>query len=199
MKRTMPGDRLSRACRRGCSSISSRHAAGAAGSPRAARPRTRHRHPLERPGIPGRALDLIRATLSRNKVTFPGKTGEVSGFAAGIRLSSDLAAGRGHDHSGLAALLSTRPISRAGSMSIWPSRNPTAALEDWIDSRGQSDKNTTETDQETSAVRAAADIVRVLGPGLAEANRRRNDRPRAARPGPPMGRPNGASTANAGS
>ena len=35
------------------------------------------------------------------------------------------------------------------------------SLEDWIDSRGKADKNTTETDQETSAVRAAARITRI--------------------------------------
>jgi hypothetical protein len=38
------------------------------------------------------------------------------------------------------------------------------SLDDWIDSKGKSDKNTTETDQESSAVQAAFQIFNLLGP-----------------------------------
>jgi hypothetical protein len=38
------------------------------------------------------------------------------------------------------------------------------SLYDWIDSRGKADKNTTETDQEASAILAAHQVFRILGP-----------------------------------
>jgi hypothetical protein len=108
-------------------------------------------------------LGLIKATLSHNKVTFQGKTGEVSGFAAGS----------GYPQIWLRDAATILPASRlfydAPYLSSWliehlAFQKPDGGLEDWIDGRGRSDKNTTETDQETSAVRAASDIVRVLGP-----------------------------------
>ncbi len=108
-------------------------------------------------------LDLIKATLSHNKVSFTGKTGEVSGFAAGS----------GYPQIWLRDAATILPASRlfydAPFLSSWllehlAFQKPDGGLEDWIDSRGESDKNTTETDQETSAIRAAADVVRVLGP-----------------------------------
>lgn len=108
-------------------------------------------------------LGLIKATLKHNEVSFSGKTGDVSGFAAGS----------GYPQIWLRDAATILPASRlfydAPFLSSWliehlAFQKPDGGLEDWIDSRGQSDKNTTETDQETSAVRAAAEIVRVLGP-----------------------------------
>jgi hypothetical protein len=108
-------------------------------------------------------LGLIKATLARNKVEFPGRTGPISGFAAGSA----------YPQIWLRDAATILPASRlfydAPFLSSWlvehlAFQKKNGALEDWIDSRGKSDKNTVETDQETSAVRAAAEIVRVLGP-----------------------------------
>jgi hypothetical protein len=111
---------------------------------------------------------LIRATLNRNKVTFAGKTGPVSGFAAGttypeiwVRDSATiLPASR---------LIYETPVLKSWLLEHLAYQKADGQLEDWFDGRGKSDKNTTETDQETSAVRAAADITKLVGPGwLAE-------------------------------
>jgi len=108
--------------------------------------------------------DLIRATLNNNRVTFKGKTGSVSGFAAGtaypqvwIRDSATV-------------LPASRFIYDAPYLESWllehlAYQKADGQLEDWFDSHGQSDKNTTETDQETSAVRAAAEIAQLVGYG----------------------------------
>lgn len=108
-------------------------------------------------------LPLIKATLSHNKVTFAGKMGEVSGFAAGS----------GYPQIWLRDAATILPASRlfydAPFLASWivehlAYQKTDGGLEDWIDSRGKSDKNTVETDQETSAVRAAAEVVRIVGP-----------------------------------
>jgi hypothetical protein len=105
---------------------------------------------------------LIRQTLSQNKVTFQGKTGMVSGFAAGsaypqiwLRDSATI-------------IPASSLFYEAPYLSSWLEEHlafqkSDGSLADWIDSRGTIDKNTTETDQETSAVRSAAQVARILG------------------------------------
>ena len=140
--------------------------------PAACGPREQASEPLATPATTGvrssvrefqAELGLIKATLKHNEATFSGKTGEVSGFAAGS----------GYPQIWLRDAATILPASRlfydAPFLSSWliehlAFQKPDGGLEDWIDSRGRSDKNTTESDQETSAVRAAAEIVRVLGP-----------------------------------
>ena len=108
-------------------------------------------------------LKIIRLTLNQNEVTFDGKTGNISGFAAGVDYpqiwlrdaNTILPASRYYyDQSFLASWLEEHLAFQKEN----------GSLEDWIDSRGGSDKNTTETDQESSAVQAAFQIFNLLGP-----------------------------------
>jgi hypothetical protein len=97
---------------------------------------------------------LIRLTLRHNEVEFAGKAGKVDGFAAGA----------GYPQIWLRDAATIIPASRyyypEAFLSSWIEEHlafqkDDGALEDWIDTRGRSDKNTVETDQETSAVQAA--------------------------------------------
>ncbi len=106
---------------------------------------------------------IIRLTLLQNEVNFSGKTGKISGFAAGVDYpqiwlrdaNTILPASRYfYDRSYLASWLEEHLAFQKEN----------GSLEDWIDSRGDSDKNTTETDQESSAVQAAFQIFNLLGP-----------------------------------
>ena len=110
----------------------------------------------------GELLKLIRSTLSHNKVTFQGKTGPISGFAAGTAYpqiwlrdaSTIIPASR---------FFYEMPFLQSWIEEHLAYQRIDGSLEDWIDSRGKADKNTTETDQETSAVRAAAQVTRLAG------------------------------------
>lgn len=108
-------------------------------------------------------LKIIRLTLGQNEVAFEGKTGKIRGFAAGVD----------YPQIWLRDANTILPASRyfydASFLSSWLEEHlafqkESGSLEDWIDSRGMSDKNTTETDQESSAVQAAYKIYEVLGP-----------------------------------
>ncbi len=107
---------------------------------------------------------LIRATLSANRMTFAGKSGPVTAFSAGslypqlwIRDTATIIPAAKYYYpeadivSGLEELLFFQ--------------NADGGLADWIDGRGRSDKNTTETDQEASAILAAARAVEIIDPG----------------------------------
>jgi hypothetical protein len=108
-------------------------------------------------------LNIIRLTLHQNEVRFPGRTGRVSGFAAGVDYpqiwlrdaNTILHASRYYyDRDFLASWLEEHLAFQKEN----------GSLQDWIDSRGKSDKNTTETDQESSAVQSAFHIHHLLGP-----------------------------------
>jgi hypothetical protein len=108
-------------------------------------------------------LKLIRITLKHNEVSFQGKTGKISGFSAGS----------GYPQIWLRDANTIIPASRYfyGSEYLisWLKEHlayqrPSGALEDWIDAKGNADKNTTETDQEASAVQAAWQATQALGP-----------------------------------
>jgi len=107
-------------------------------------------------------FNLIRATLSHNQVTFQGKTGPISGFAAGsaypqiwLRDANTIIPASRYFYD--------IPYLRSWLVEHLAAQKDDGSLEDWLDSRGKTDKNTTETDQETSAVQAAGQISRVLG------------------------------------
>jgi hypothetical protein len=105
---------------------------------------------------------LIRSTLDHNAVSFQGKTGTIYGFAAGAAYPQIWL------RDAYTIIPASRLFYEAPYLQSWLEEHlafqrDDGSLEDWIDSRGKRDKNTTETDQETSAVRAAARIARISG------------------------------------
>lgn len=107
---------------------------------------------------------LMKMTLKHNQVIFQGKTGPVSGFAAGsaypqvwLRDAATIIPASKYLYDG--------SFLRSWLIEHLSYQKADGSLEDWIDSRGRSDKNTTETDQETSAVLAAFQISQISGPG----------------------------------
>jgi len=108
--------------------------------------------------------NFIRVTLSQNRVTFAGKSGPVTSFSAGSRYPQiwirDAA-------TIIPAAKYYSPSSEivSGLEELLFFQKADGGLPDWIDARGQSDKNTTETDQEASAVLAASRAVEIIGPG----------------------------------
>jgi len=111
-----------------------------------------------------RIQKLIRLTLEKNEVSFPGRTGRIQGFSAG----------KDYPQIWLRDAATTIPASRyfyeEPYLTTWLEEHLSiqredGSLEDWIDSKGRFDKNTTETDQETSAVLAAYQVFQLLGPG----------------------------------
>lgn len=106
---------------------------------------------------------LIRLTLNQNEVALKGKTGQIHGFSAG----------KDYPQIWLRDATTIIPASRyfydENYLRSWLEEHlafqkKNGSLEDWIDSRGNSDKNTTETDQEASAVQAAYQIFELIGP-----------------------------------
>jgi hypothetical protein len=107
-------------------------------------------------------FNLIRVTLTHNQVAFQGKTGLISGFAAGsaypqiwLRDANTIIPASRYFYE--------IPNLRSWLIEHLAAQKDDGSLEDWLDSRGKTDKNTTETDQETSAVQAAGQISRILG------------------------------------
>ncbi len=105
---------------------------------------------------------LIRLSLEENAVTFPGRIGRVHGFAPGrdypqiwLRDSNSI-------------ISASRCFYDAPYIASWLEEHlafqaENGGLRDWIDAQGEADKNTTETDQESSAVQAAYQIFQLLG------------------------------------
>ncbi len=108
-------------------------------------------------------MKLIRVTLKHNEVSFKGRTGRVDGFSAGA----------GYPQIWVRDAATIIPASRyfypASYVRSWLDellsyQRPDGSLPDWFDSRGGTDKNTVETDQETSAVQAGRQVYELLGP-----------------------------------
>jgi hypothetical protein len=110
-----------------------------------------------------RLFQLIRITLKHDETEFQGKTGKIKGFAAGSGYPQ-------------VWLRDSRTIIPASCL-FYPQeylaswleehlafQKENGSLDDWVDFKGGTDKNTTETDQEASAVQSASDIARLLGP-----------------------------------
>ncbi|MBN2199578.1 MAG: hypothetical protein JW747_06980 [Candidatus Aminicenantes bacterium] len=111
---------------------------------------------------PSDLLKLMRITLHRNAVTLMGKTGKVSGFRAGS----------GYPQIWIRDAATILPASRwyydASFLTSWLEEHlafqeESGALPDWFDSQGLKDKNTVETDQESSAVQAAFHAAQIVG------------------------------------
>jgi hypothetical protein len=105
---------------------------------------------------------LIRLTLENNEVEYQGKSSRVSGFSPGTNYpqiwlrdaNTILPASR---------FLYGRPFLSSWIEEHLRYQTSSGSLQDWIDARGITDKNTTETDQETSAVQAAYQVYGLLG------------------------------------
>jgi hypothetical protein len=111
---------------------------------------------------PAQLLKLIRITLNKNDASLGGRTGKVSGFRAGS----------GYPQIWIRDAASILPASRwyygAGHLTSWLEehlafQDEAGSLRDWFDSRGGTDKNSVETDQEASAVQAALEASRLVG------------------------------------
>ncbi len=107
-------------------------------------------------------LRLIRLTLHHDEVKFQGKSGQVAGFMAGtgypqvwVRDSATIIPA--------SRLYYEKPFLVSWLEEILFFQDENGSLPDWVDASGRVDKNTTESDQETSAVQAAAAIVGALG------------------------------------
>ncbi|MDD8027795.1 MAG: hypothetical protein PHI34_14935 [Acidobacteriota bacterium] len=106
---------------------------------------------------------FIRSTLDRNKTVFRGRTGLIRGFASGTAYpqiwlrdaATIIPASR---------VLYPLPYLKSWLIEHLAIQKSDGELQDWLDSRGRADKNTTETDQETSALHAAAQIADLIGP-----------------------------------
>ena len=110
---------------------------------------------------------LIRLTLDQNVIDFAGKEVKVHGFSAGkeypqiwLRDANTI-------------IPSSQFFYDKYFIASWLEEHLTlqkenGTLEDWLDSSGASDKNTTETDQESSAVQAAYQVFKLLGPDWLE-------------------------------
>jgi len=112
-------------------------------------------------------LKLIRITLHENEVEFQGRTGQIRGFSAG----------KDYPQIWLRDAATIIPASRyfydVSYLASWLEEHlafqrEDGSLEDWIDSLGHADKNTTESDQEASAVQAAFQIYELSGPAWLE-------------------------------
>ncbi len=112
-------------------------------------------------------LKLIRITLHENEVEFQGRTGQIRGFSAG----------KDYPQIWLRDEATIIPASRyfydVSYLTSWLEEHlafqrKDGCLEDWIDSLGYADRNTTESDQEASAVQAAFQVYQLSGPAWLE-------------------------------
>lgn len=109
-----------------------------------------------------RLFGRIHETLRRNQVAFRGRTGLVRGFSAGSSYpqiwlrdaATIIPASR---------FFYALPYLKSWLIEHLARQKTNGELQDWFDSRGTEDKNTTETDQETSAVHAAVQITGLIG------------------------------------
>ncbi|MBN2246801.1 MAG: hypothetical protein JW755_13270 [Candidatus Aminicenantes bacterium] len=107
-------------------------------------------------------FELIRITLEKNKVEFNGKNGKIYGFSPG----SDYPQVWLRDANTI--IPASRYFYAREYLVSWLEEHlyfqkSDGSLEDWFDSEGNTDKNTTETDQEAGAVQAAYQVYQLLG------------------------------------
>jgi hypothetical protein len=106
---------------------------------------------------------LIRLTLENNRIDFKGRTGKVSFFTPGVDYPQVWL----RDANTILPLILY--FYESSHLTSWLEEHLSfqkadGSLEDWIDSSGESGKNTTETDQETSAVQSAHRVFTLRGP-----------------------------------
>jgi len=105
---------------------------------------------------------LIRITLEKNQSEFSGETGKIYGFSPGAD----------YHQIWLRDANTIIPASRyfysQEYLTSWLEEHlflqkENGSLEDWFDSEGNTDKNTTETDQEASAIQSAYQVYQLFG------------------------------------
>jgi hypothetical protein len=133
-----------------------------AGQPEWAAPGAFSRIRSERPEFET-LFALIRTTLRANEAAFRAPSGFVRGFAAGsaypqiwIRDAATILPA--------ARFFYGAPYLHSSVIEHLSRQKPNGEIEDWFDSAGRVDKNTTESDQETSTVLAAGQITDLIGP-----------------------------------
>jgi len=106
---------------------------------------------------------LIRLTLNQSEVEFTGQTGKISGFSAGTEYPQIWV------RDANTILFVSKFFYGQHYLTSWIEEHlafqkDNGALEDWINAKGDSEKNTTETDQEASIVQSAYQVFELLGP-----------------------------------
>ncbi|MFC2168524.1 GH36-type glycosyl hydrolase domain-containing protein [Acidobacteriota bacterium] len=106
---------------------------------------------------------LIRLTLDQSEVEFPGQTGNIFGFSAGTEYPQIWV------RDANTILFASKFFYEQHFLTSWIEEHlafqkDNGSLEDWINVNGESEKNTTETDQETSIVQSAHQVFEILGP-----------------------------------
>jgi len=105
---------------------------------------------------------LIRSTLAQCEVDFDGRTGNVYGFSAGTEYPQIWSRDAN----------SILPVSKffygQHYLTSWIEEHlayqkANGSLEDWINTQGNSEKNTTATDQEASIVQSASQVFELIG------------------------------------
>ncbi len=106
---------------------------------------------------------LIRSTLAQCEVDFDGHNGNIFGFSAGTEYPQIWS----RDANTILAV--SKFFYGQHYLASWIEEHlvyqkDSGSLEDWIDAQGHSEKNTTETDQETSIVQSAYQVFELIGP-----------------------------------
>lgn len=105
---------------------------------------------------------LIRLTLRHGEVNFQGKVGKVAGFRAGTGYPQIWV------RDSVTILSASRFFYPESFLISWleeilSHQDSLGSIPDWVDASGKTDKNTTESDQETSAIQAASTVVKLMG------------------------------------
>jgi len=110
------------------------------------------------------AYKMIRLTLEVNQAEFKGTCGNIAGFSPGVD----------YPQIWIRDASTILPASRFFYPLAWLNswleeflcrQSSDGSIEDWIDSRNKTDKNTTASDQETSLIQAAYQVFTIAGPG----------------------------------
>jgi hypothetical protein len=110
---------------------------------------------------------LLRLTLEKNEVEFNGKKGTIHGFAAGLHYPQ-IWLRDANTTVGISKYFYDTSYITSWFMEHLAYQKPDGSLNDWIDTQGRFDKNTTESDQEASATQIAHQIYKMFGAGWLE-------------------------------
>ena len=112
---------------------------------------------------------FIRLTLAQSEVEFNGLAGKVFGFSAGTEYPQ-IWVRDANTILFVSKLFYGQPYLTSWIEEHLAFQKDNGALEDWINANGDSEKNTTETDQETSIVQSAYQVFEIIGPEWLQKN-----------------------------